>query len=258
MRYDTINYDQGHWLLAKMGKKVLRPGGRILTENMVERLNINNEKSVVEFAPGIGHTTRLALKNGPKQYFGVELNKKAAKDLEKKFKNENITIINKNAAQSDLEAASADVVFGEAMLTMQADHRKAEIIQEAHRLLAKGGLYGIHELSLQPDDINEGAKKEIQKTLAKAIRVNARPLTAKEWTALLENEGFEVIDIMHKPMLLLETKRLIEDEGFLRFLKITFNMLTHPKDKKRIQEMKGVFRKYNDQLGGIAIIAKKI
>lgn len=258
MRYDTINYDQGHWLLAKMGKKVLRPGGRVLTESIVNKLQITPDKSIVEFAPGIGHTTALALKYAPNTYYGVELNKKAAQDLEKKFKNKNITIINKNAAQSGLEPSSANVVFGEAMLTMQADHRKTEIIREAHRLLQKGGLYGIHELGLQPDNINENVKKEIQKTLAKAIRVNARPLTTSEWTTLLESEGFEVIEVMHKPMLLLETSRLIEDEGFLRFLKITFNLITHPKDKKRIQEMKAVFRKYDDRLNGIGIIAKKL
>ena len=30
----------GHWLLARLGKRVLRPGGRQLTQGMIEALNI--------------------------------------------------------------------------------------------------------------------------------------------------------------------------------------------------------------------------
>ena len=28
----TLNEKQGHWILAKLDKRVLRPGGRVLTE----------------------------------------------------------------------------------------------------------------------------------------------------------------------------------------------------------------------------------
>jgi len=31
---------QGHWLLARMGKRVLRPGGLELTHRLLERLDI--------------------------------------------------------------------------------------------------------------------------------------------------------------------------------------------------------------------------
>ena len=30
----------GHWLLARLGKRVLRPGGRQLTLRMIEALNV--------------------------------------------------------------------------------------------------------------------------------------------------------------------------------------------------------------------------
>ncbi len=32
----------GHWLLAKLGKRVLRPGGLALTRAMLDRLNTNS------------------------------------------------------------------------------------------------------------------------------------------------------------------------------------------------------------------------
>ena len=42
----------GHWLLARMGKRVLRPGGIELTRQMLDALNIRESDDVVEFAPG--------------------------------------------------------------------------------------------------------------------------------------------------------------------------------------------------------------
>ena len=40
MRDITINRRQGHWILAKMGKKVLRPGGKELTLKLIKNLEI--------------------------------------------------------------------------------------------------------------------------------------------------------------------------------------------------------------------------
>lgn len=257
MAYEVMNYDQGHWLLAKMGKKVLRPGGRILTEKLIERLNISHEDDVVEFAPGIGHTARITIRKRPNSYTAVEVNRTAAKNLEQKFKKDKIRVINKSAAQSTLTIESADKVYGEAMLTMQADHRKSEIVKEAHRILKKGGLYGIHELGLHPNDLGAESKRSIQLGLAKTIKVNARPLTTNEWIAILEKEGFEVIETISKPMLLLDPKRILEDEGFFRTVKIAFNMLTHPKERKRIEEMQAIFHHHKEKLKGVALIARK-
>jgi hypothetical protein len=47
---DSAHKLPGHWLLAKLGKRVLRPGGLELTRGMLERLNIQPRDAVVEFA----------------------------------------------------------------------------------------------------------------------------------------------------------------------------------------------------------------
>ncbi|MGO1800785.1 MAG: hypothetical protein ACTH03_10820, partial [Corynebacterium casei] len=44
---------QGHWLLVKLGKRVLRPGGRELTERLLCLAGVPNV-DVVELAPGCG------------------------------------------------------------------------------------------------------------------------------------------------------------------------------------------------------------
>lgn len=257
MANKVMDTRQGHWVLAKMGKKVLRPGGKELTHKLIKNLDINSTDDIVEFAPGLGFTAALALKNNPKTYTGVELNEEAASLLRKKIHGNGQQIIIGNAAQSTLDKDSYSKVYGEAMLTMQSDRRKSEIIREAHRILKKGGLYGIHELGLTPDGLDQETKAHIQKQLALTIKVNARPLTVQEWTALLEKEGFKVVKIETNPMHLLEKKRIIDDEGFFRTLKIAFNVLTHPKERKTILNMRKIFRQYQDNLNAVSIIAEK-
>ena len=258
MNNKIIDAAQGHWLLAKMGKKVLRPGGKDLTLKLIKSLAITPADRVVEFAPGIGFTALKVLENNPQSYTGIELNEEAASDLRKIIKGKFRNIIIGNASSVPLEDSSADKVYGEAMLTMQADHRKSEIIKEAHRLLRKGGLYGIHELGLTPDGLAEKEKSEIQHELARSIKVNARPLTQSEWVHLLEKEGFKIKEIKTNPMLLLETRRIVEDEGLFRSLKIGFNIIRQPKARKRINEMRSVFNKYKNHMNAIAIVAEKI
>ncbi len=252
-----LNTEQGHWLLAKMGKKVLRPGGKELTLQLMDKLAISAQDDVVEFAPGLGFTAGITLARNPRSYTGVELNEEAAGILRRKIHGPQRGIVIGNACCCPLQSGTADKVYGEAMLTMQADHRKAEIIREAHRLLRPGGRYGIHEIALTPDDLPAGTKKQIQHDLATTIKVNARPLTRAEWTAMLEAEGFAVESVLTNPMLLLETARIIDDEGFFRTLKITWNILTHPKARKRILDMRKVFRRYGPSMQAIAIVARK-
>ena len=168
-----------------------------------------------------------------------------------------VKIINGNASQTTLQDSSINKVYGEAMLTMHADHRKLEIIKETFRVLKSGGLYAIHELALTPNNIEDKVKSEIQKELALAIKVNARPLTESEWKYLLESEGFIIKEIYTNSMTLLELKRLIDDEGLFRTIKIAFSVLTHSKARKRIYEMRSIFRKYQKNMNAITIIAQK-
>lgn len=143
------------------------------------------------------------------------------------------------------------------MLTMQSDVQKKRIVHEAARMLKPGGRYGIHELCLNPNNISDELKKEIQHELAQSIRVNARPLTIDEWRGLLSEAGLKVIAVQTNPMHLLKSMRMIADEGLLRTLKITFNVLRNPAALKRVLHMRSVFNRYATHLGAIALVAVK-
>ena len=251
---------QGHWLLAKLGKKVLRPGGKKLTNWMIDNANPTN-KRVVEFAPGLGITAAEILDRNPKTYTGVDQDPDAATATTLSTKQARLGIptevINGVASDTGLPAGSADLVVGEAMLTMQGEKGKAAIVSEANRILATGGRYAIHELLLTPNNVDQTVADNLRKALATTIKVNARPLTATEWSALLENNGFKVLSIKVAPMGLLQPKQMIEDEG-PRVLKIMFNLARNPQARKRVLAMRKVFSENAQNLGAISIIAEKI
>ena len=251
---------QGHWLLAKLGKKVLRPGGKKLTNWMIDNANPTN-KRVVEFAPGLGITAAEILDRNPKTYTGVDQDPDAATATTLSTKQARLGIptevINGVASDTGLPAGSADLVVGEAMLTMQGEKGKAAIVSEANRILAAGGRYAIHELLLTPNNVDQTVADNLRKALATTIKVNARPLTATEWSELLESNGFKVLSIKVAPMGLLQPKQMIEDEG-PRVLKIMFNLARNPQARKRVLAMRKVFSENAQNLGAISIIAEKI
>ncbi len=247
----------GHWLLARMGKRVLRPGGLDLTRKMLEGLAVSSSDDVVEFAPGLGTTTRLVLASGPASYVGVERDEAAACATQRVLRDGRDRCHQGVASETGLDPASATVVFGEAMLTMQTADQKTAIVREAHRVLRPGGRYGIHELALTPDDIPERDKAEIQRTLSDVIHVGARPLTVSEWRHLLEEGGFEVISTATAPMHLLEPARLVADEGVFGAVRIAANVLRTPAARRRVFAMRSAFRTYASKMCAVALVARR-
>lgn len=247
----------GHWLLARLGKRVLRPGGRQLTNRLIEGLHIEPADEVIEFAPGLGETARLTLKRKPSNYTAVERDKDAAALVQKFLQGADQRCVVGLAEETGLPDASATVVYGEAMLSMQPPQHKEQIVREAHRLLKPSGRYGIHELCLIPDDLDENTKTEIQNELAAAIHHGTRPLTIAEWERLLESEGFSVQAHAQAPMHLLEPWRIIQDEGMFGALRFALNVLCHRDARRRVLAMRRVFRKYRDHLAAVVIVGQK-
>lgn len=247
----------GHWLLARLGKRVLRPGGRQLTNRMIEALNIGPADAVIEFAPGLGETARLTLDKKPASYTAVERDKDAAALVQKFLQGPVQRCVAGLAEETGLPDASASVVYGEAMLSMQTPQQKSRIVREAYRLLKTGGRYGVHELCLIPDDLAESAKVEIQNDLANAIHHATRPLTIAEWQGLLDAEGFSVRTQAQAPMHLLEPWRMIQDEGVFGALRFVFNLLRNREARRRVLAMRHVFSKHRDHLAAVMIVAQK-
>lgn len=255
---DDVKRLQGHWVLAKLGKRVLRPGGIELTRRLVDAADPGPSDRIVEFGPGTGRTAELLLAPGPASYLGVDPNQNVASQLLSVLKSSpQARLIDASAAETGLPDGDATLVLGEAMLTMQPEHTKRKIIAEATRLLAPGGRYAVHELSLTPDDCPDEVATEVSHALSRGIKVGARPLTAPDWAALIEEAGLVVEWSSTNPMRLLEPSRLIADEGLFGAARFAFNVARHPQARARILTMRATFRAHADHLAAIALVARK-
>lgn len=247
----------GHWVLARLGKRVLRPGGMELTRRMLQALRINHSDDVIEFAPGMGITARITISLQPASYTAVERDQAAAKIVSSYLTGERQRCVVGSATDTGLSDESASVVYGEAMLTMQTDETKRAIIREANRLLKSGGRYAIHEMCLLSDSLEPQKRKEAERALTAVVHHGVRPLTITEWCALLVLEGFEVQSIHQASMSLLEPGRLLSDEGFAGALRFAWNLLRDSEARKRVQEMRTGFRQHRNELAAVSVVAVK-
>ncbi|HET8928632.1 MAG TPA: class I SAM-dependent methyltransferase [Microbacterium sp.] len=245
----------GHWILAKLGKKVLRPGGRAFTRRLLDISGVTGN-DVVELAPGLGHTAQEIVARAPHSYRGVDADPAAVATVNRALGTTD-AVRQATADETGLDEASADLVFGEAMLTMQSDRAKKTIVDEAYRLLRPGGRYTTHELGLVPDGIEGEVKRDLQQSLARSIKVNARPLTIAEWRKLFEDSGFEVHESHTAPMRLLQPSRLVADEGLRGAARFVGNVITHPDERRRVLGMRRTFRTHRRALVAVGIVAVK-
>jgi SAM-dependent methyltransferase len=246
----------GHWVLARTGKRVLRPGGMKLTRRMLEALRVGPSDEVVEFAPGLGVTARLTLALNPKSYVAVERDEKAAAVVSRYLEGPGRRCVVGSASATGLPAGSATVVYGEAMLTMQTEEEKRRIVREAARLLKTGGRHAVHEMCLR-DGVEGGARRKVERALTGVVHHGVKPLTVSEWRRLLEGEGLTVKATEVAPMALLEPRRVVADEGLSRALRFAVNVLRDNEARRRVFEMRRVFRRHRDQIAAVMLTAER-
>lgn len=249
-----------HWLMARLGKRVLRPGGLEATRWLLEQCQIGSNDDVIEFAPGLGVTARLVAHSTPQSYTGIERDRQAAAFATTALQRAhvgNAKILRGDAAAVPLPDSSASVLIGEAMLSMQPQEHKLAILSEARRLLRRNGRYAIHELAVLPDDIDSAKMSLLHYDLSKEIHVGVRIGTVREWQSWVADAGFSIEATTIKPMRLLEPDRLIRDEGLLGMARFLTNVAKTPGAARRLLRVRAAFRKYSSNLCAIAIVARR-
>ncbi|QSE87806.1 methyltransferase domain-containing protein (plasmid) [Rhodococcus pseudokoreensis] len=246
-----------HWMLGRLGKTVMRPGGLGPSQRMIDTLGIGPDDDVVEMWPGLGRTTTLALVGQPRSYVGIERGQAEAVRARTALTGPNQQCTVAPVHRTGLPDHSASVLFGEALLTLEPASRKTQTVAEAARLLRPGGRYGIHELLLTPEGLSDTDKADIQTTLTSVLHVGARPLTHSEWRQLLTDGGFTVRTEETCPLLLLDPRTVLADEGPAGTAAILGRALTHPTVLPRLVKIWRTFHRYRDNLGAITLVAER-
>lgn len=249
-----------HWLMARLGKRVLRPGGLETTRWLIEHADIQPSDDVVELAPGLGVTAKALLARTPHSYSGIERDPSALQIAERTLRDAGYLeakVLRGDAGEIPLPDGAASLVFGEAMLSMQPAAKKTTILSEVRRLLRPGGRYAIHELALVPEGIDPKLQEEIQQDLSRSIHVGVRIGSVAQWRQWLNDAGFGIQAITTAPMRLLEWDRLLEDEGAWGTARFTLNTLRTPGAFSRLWEVRQTFRRHQEHLCAVAVVARR-
>ncbi len=243
----------GHWLFARIGKKVLRPGGKDFSKEILNIVDVNN-KDIVEFAPGLGATTKLISKLKPKSYVGIDLDKTVCDNLSKKYLN--FTFINSKVQENNLEDESKDIVLAEAMLTMNDNKEKDIIVKEVNRILKSGGYFAIHEVGYK-DGVCDYSIEVSNRSLSNVLNHAIAPLRIKDWEKLLTKNKFEIVEKKDKDRDMLSIKRIIRDEVIFRTLLMGLRLLFNKRLRKRVKSIKNSFKQQNPYIRAFYIVARK-
>jgi ubiquinone/menaquinone biosynthesis C-methylase UbiE len=222
---------------------------------MLASLRIGRADTVIELAPGLGHTAERVIELQPSSYLGVDREEGVVKRLNATLARDGVRFVTGTAEDTGLPGEIASVLYGEAMLTMQPHARRKVIVDEAWRLLQRGGRYGIHELCVR--DMGETDRRLLEAELAQVIHHGVRLLTVLEWRNLLESAGFQVNHEMRAPMKLLEPRRIVHDEGVAGATRFAANLVCHPGIMRRVLGMRACFRRHQHHLEAISLVCKK-
>lgn len=251
----TLNFQtaSGHQVLAAVGKKYLRPGGRTATEQLFQWANFQPGETVLELASSFGYSAiALAQRYGVK-VVGVEKNSdsvaRSRVNIRAAGLENQIQIIEGDIFHLEAIPGQFDYVLAEAILTMQSPPGKAKILAGIHNKLKPGGKFLSHELlACDKED-------QIRTELAQVIKVNSTPLSEANWIVACETAGLQVQKHKTGAMALLNLGRMIQDEGIVDTVRILGNVLTHEPIRTRVLEMRSVFQKYRNELGYIILCA---
>ncbi|PID82275.1 MAG: SAM-dependent methyltransferase [Clostridiales bacterium] len=244
----------GHELLARLGKKRLRPGGVEATNWLLEKGEFSTEKNVLEVACNMG-TTLLEIAN---KYgctiTGVDMSDEALEKAKRNVKNANledkINLLKADAKSLPFEDETFDIVINEAMLTMLSNKDKEKALREYYRVLKKGGVLLTHDINVV------GGVPKVLSILRKVIHVPAVPLKESDWITLLEKVGFINIKDKTGEMTLMSDEGMIKDEGEEGMKQIHENA-SKDSNYEQFYQMKEFFEKYKDKLYYIVFCSRK-
>lgn len=123
-----MRHELGHTLLARLGKKRLRPGGIEATNWLLSHINFETSPKILEVACNMGtNMIELAKKYGC-HIIGLDQNEqaleKAKENIQKNHLEDVLSVICGNALHLPFADNSFDIIINEAMLTMLPPHAK--------------------------------------------------------------------------------------------------------------------------------------
>jgi ubiquinone/menaquinone biosynthesis C-methylase UbiE len=243
--------ETAHEFLSRLGKKILRPGGKRGTNFLLKYANINESSNILEVACNQGETLIKLYKKYKCNVVGVDNNEHfinlAQKNIKRKSLERQIGLLCCDAEKMPFMDNSFDIIITQAMLTMLSDEKFKLVLKEYFRILKPGGLLLTHDLVIYDDSLID--------KLRDLTLVSVNPKHPKKWSELFTLNNFIVKNKLIGKMNLINPLGLLRNEGFNTF-KILKNGLKK-ENKSRFKQLYSFFNKNRKKLGFICLINEK-
>lgn len=137
----------------------ISPSTRFLGEKMLENIDFDNVRSIVELGPGTGVFTDLIIERlrPDARLYIFELNEAFHQSLEKRIKDERVSVIHDSAEfiSKYTGEVPVDVIVSSLPLMVFPDDLRKRVIQESFNILKRKGKYVQFQYSLQSKKLLE-------------------------------------------------------------------------------------------------------
>lgn len=239
--------------MAVIGKRVIHPGGRAATEQLLSRAAIEEGDKVLDVGCGVG-TTAIAVS----ERFGADVTAVDIEPLMLQRAKEAVHVANADERvhirEGDILALefpddSFDVVIAEAV-TMFVDRARAarELIRVCR---PRGRVLATEFMWRRPP--SEEAREAFLGQVCPGLHFD----TAADWVRIYTEAGLSNIEIDEGPFEMMTPKGFVEDEGFARSLSVMGRVITRPAYMKKMVWLMPRMRRAVPYLGYIVVSGEK-
>src|SRR5918999_1625060 len=239
--------------MAVIGKRVIHPGGRVATEQLLKRAAIGPDTKVLDVGCGVGTTAITVAKRFGGDVTAVDIEplmlERAQESVQAAGIDDRVRVQEGDILALDFPDNSFDVVIAEAV-TMFVDRARAA--RELIRVCRPGGRVLATEFMWR-----RPPSKEAREVFLGQVCPGLRFDTADDWVRIYTQAGLSEIEIDEGPFEMMTPKGFVQDEGVRGTLSVMGRVMTRLAYMKKMAWLMPRMRRAVAYLGYIVVSGKK-
>jgi ubiquinone/menaquinone biosynthesis C-methylase UbiE len=239
--------------MAVIGKRVIHPGGRAATEQLLSRAALSADSKVLDVGCGVGTTAITVARRFGADVTAVDIERlmleRARKAVEAAGAEDRVNLQEGDILALDFPDDAFDVVIAEAV-TMFVDRARAA--RELIRVCRPGGRVLATEFMWRRPP-TEQAREAFLGQVCPGLRFD----TAEDWVRIYTEAGLSDIEIDEGPFEMMTPKGFVQDEGVTRSLAVMGRVLARPAYAKKMAWLMPRMKRAVPYLGYIVVSGKK-
>jgi SAM-dependent methyltransferase len=239
--------------MAVIGKRVIHPGGRAATEQLLGRAAISPDARVLDVGCGVGTTAITVAERFGADVTAVDIEplmlQRAEAAVEAAGVGDRVRVRQGDILALDSPDDAFDVVIAEAV-TMFVDRSPAA--RELIRVCRPGGRVLATEFMWRRPP-SEEAREAFLGQVCPGLRFD----TAESWVRIYSVAGLSNVEIDEGPFEMMSPKGFVQDEGVGRSLSVLGRVMTRPAYMKKMAWLMPRMRRAVPYLGYIVVSGEK-